>query len=184
MASRHYLTACLKKQQAIVADRAGTTRDINRNTVKYHGHEIEILDTAGIRRSGKIEKGVEKFSVIRSLSAIEQSDICVLVIDVNESSVQLDQKIAGMIKESGKGLILAVSKWDTLKSLDEKRMNTEDQEESLVDDDKTKTPYTRDSMVKYIAHDFDFVPWAPLVFTSSITGQNVTKIFDPNIRNR
>ena len=146
-----------KKQQAIVADVAGTTRDVNRTFVKYQGQEIEVMDTAGIRRSGKIGQGIEHFSVLRSLQAIEQADICFLLIDVNELSVGLDQKIAGMVKEAGKGLVIVVSKWD---SLDE------------------KTPYSRDEMAPRIAHDFDFVPWAPLIFTSSITGQNVTKLFD------
>ncbi len=144
------------KQQAIVADRAGTTRDINRNIVRYHSREIELLDTAGIRRNGKIEKGVEQFSVIRSLSAIEQSDICLLLIDVNDLSVALDQKIAGYVKEAGKGLVLVVSKWDTA----------------------DKDAYTRDALAPRIAEDFKFVPWASLIFTSSETGQNVSKIFD------
>lgn len=146
-----------KKQQAIVADRAGTTRDINRTVVRYAGREIEILDTAGIRRNGKIERGVEHFSVIRSLSAIEQADICFLLMDVNELNVALDQKIAGLIKEAGKGLVLVVSKWDALED---------------------KTPFSRDTMAPKIAATFDFVPWAPLIFTSSITGQNVTKLFE------
>lgn len=146
-----------KKQQAIVADRAGTTRDINRTVIKYRGHEIELLDTAGIRRSGKIERGIEKFSVIRSLSAIEQADVCLLLMDVHELNVQLDQRIAGLIKEAGKGLALVVSKWDSLTN---------------------KDPYTRDSIAPQIADTYDFVPWAPLIFTSSVTGQNVTKIFD------
>jgi GTP-binding protein len=149
--------ALAKKQQAIVADRAGTTRDINRAIVRYEGREIELMDTAGIRRSGKIGQGIEHFSVLRSLQAIEQADVCLLLMDVNELSVQLDQKIAGLIKEAGKGLVLAVSKWD---ALDE------------------KTPFSRDQMAPQIAHEFDFVPWAPLIFTSSITGQNVTKLFD------
>jgi GTP-binding protein len=146
-----------KKQQAIVADRAGTTRDINRTVVKFQGREIELLDTAGIRRSGKIERGVEKFSVIRSLNAIEQADICLLVMDVNELNVALDQKIAGLIKEAGKGLVLVVSKWDSVED---------------------KTAFTRDQMAPRISHNFEFVPWAPLIFTSSISGQNVTKLFE------
>ncbi|HSX46804.1 MAG TPA: ribosome biogenesis GTPase Der, partial [Patescibacteria group bacterium] len=145
-----------KKQQAIVADRAGTTRDINRASIRYQGHEIELMDTAGIRRSGKIQKGVEQFSVIRSLAAIEQADICLLLMDATELHVTLDQKIAGMVKEAGKGLILVVSKWDTLE----------------------KDAFTRDSLAPQLATDFDFVPWAPLIFTSSVTGQNVTKLFD------
>jgi GTP-binding protein len=148
--------ALAKKQQAIVADRAGTTRDINRTVVRYMGKELELMDTAGIRRSGRIERGVEKFSVIRSLSAIEQSDICLLLIDANEYSVALDQKIAGMIKESLKGLILVVTKWDAVE----------------------KDAFTHDKLLPQIKADFDFAPWAPMIVTSSVTGHNVSKIFD------
>lgn len=148
--------AMAKKQQAIVADRAGTTRDVNHTVIKYEKRELELLDTAGIRRSGKIEKGIEKFSVLRSLQAIEQADVCLLLIDANELSVALDQKIAGLIKEAGKGLIIVVSKWDL----------------------KEKDAFTRDEITPGIAHDFNFVPWAPLVYTSSETGKNVTKIFE------
>ncbi len=145
-----------KKQQAVVSDRAGTTRDVNRATVRYEGKTIELMDTAGIRRSGKIEKGIERFSVIRSLAAIESADICLMLMDANELNVALDQKIAGMIKEAGKGLVLVVSKWDSLE----------------------KDAFTRDSLAPQIASNYDFVPWAPLILTSSITGQNVTKLFD------
>ena len=146
-----------RKQQAIVADRAGTTRDVNRTVVKYEGREIELMDTAGIRRSGKIGKGIEHFSVIRSLAAIEQADVCLLLTDVNELATALDQKIAGMIEEAGKGLVIVVSKWDAVMG---------------------KDAYTRDALAPQIQTAFDFVPWAPLIFTSSETGQNVTKLFD------
>jgi GTP-binding protein len=115
------------------------------------------MDTAGIRRSGKIERGIEHFSVIRSLAAIEQADICFLLMDVNELNVQLDQKIAGMIKEAGKGLVLVVSKWDVAEE---------------------KDAFTRDALAPQIAHTYNFVPWASLVFTSAITGQNVPKLFE------
>jgi GTP-binding protein len=120
--------ALAKKQQAIVADRAGTTRDINRSVIRYEGREIELLDTAGIRRSGKIGRGVEHFSVLRSLSAIEQADICLLLMDANELNVGLDQKIAGMIKEAGKGLVLVVAKWDSLEKTAFTRVSTADRE--------------------------------------------------------
>ncbi|HET9173815.1 MAG TPA: ribosome biogenesis GTPase Der [Candidatus Saccharimonadales bacterium] len=146
-----------KKQQAIVADRAGTTRDVNRSTVRYHGREVVLMDTAGIRRSGKIERGIERFSVLRALAAIEQADVCLLLMDVNELNVALDQKIAGMIKEAGKGLILVVSKWDAAEG---------------------KDAFTRDALAPQIAATYDFVPWAPLIFTSAVSGQNVTKLFD------
>ncbi len=146
-----------KKQQAIVADRAGTTRDVNHTVVKYKGREVEFLDTAGIRRSGKIQVGIERFSVIRALAAIEQADVALLLMESTELNVQLDQKIAGIIKDAGKGLILVVSKWDVAED---------------------KDAYTRDAIAPQIARTFDFVPWAPLIFTSAVTGQNVTKLFD------
>lgn len=152
----HLFNTLAKKQQAIVADVAGTTRDINKTTVKYHEQNIELIDTAGIRRPGKIEQGIENFSVLRSLRAIEDSDICLLLTDVNEPATHLDQKIAGMIKEANKGLILVVSKWDSI----------------------DKDAFTRDDIAPKIKQAFDFVPWAPLIFTSAVTGQNVTKIFD------
>lgn len=145
------------KQQAIVANVAGTTRDVNRIQIRYQQRSLELLDTAGIRRSGKQEVGIEKFSVLRSLQAIEQSDICLLLIDVNDASVALDQKLAGIIKEAGKGLVIVVSKWDSLEE---------------------KTPFSRDEIAKKITRDYQFVPWAPLIFTSAVTGQNVIKIFD------
>ena len=145
------------KQQAIVANVAGTTRDINRVRVRYNQRDIELLDTAGIRRSGKVGVGIEKFSVLRSLQAIEQADICLLLMDVNELHVALDQKLAGIIKEAGKGLIMVVSKWDSLPD---------------------KTPFSRDIIAKKLLGDYQHVPWAPLIFTSAVTGQNVAKIFD------
>jgi GTP-binding protein len=149
--------ALAKKQQAIVSSKAGTTRDVNRAVMRYHDREIELMDTAGIRRPGKIERGVEHFSVLRTIAAIEEADICLLLMDVNELNVQLDQKIAGMVKEAGKGLILVVTKWD---------------------DALEKDAFTLDLLAPQIAYHYPFVPWAPLIFTSSITGQNVTKIFD------
>jgi len=146
-----------KKQQAIVADKAGTTRDVNRSIIKYQGREVELLDTAGIRRSGKIEVGIERFSVIRALSAIEEADVVFMLMDVNELNSHLDLKIAGMVKEAGKGLVLVVSKWD---------------------DAEGKDAFTRDALAPKIAASYDFVPWAPLIFTSAVSGQNVTKLFD------
>lgn len=144
------------KQQAIVANIAGTTRDVNRIKVRYEGRDVELLDTAGIRRNGKVEVGIEKFSVLRSLQAIEQSDVCMLLMDANELHVSLDQKLAGIIKEAGKGLVIVVSKWDAYE----------------------KDAYSRDAIAPGIVRDFAFVPWAPLIFTSAVTGQNVTKIFE------
>lgn len=157
-AGKSYLFNTLaNKQQAVVAPVAGTTRDINRIDVRYHGKTIQLLDTAGVRRSGKIERGIEKFSVLRTVSAIEEADICLLLMDVNELNTNLDAKLAGQIMDAGKGLIIVVSKWDIVMG---------------------KDAYTRDALAPKIARTFDFASWAPLIFTSSVTGQNVTKIFD------
>ncbi|MCB9819739.1 ribosome biogenesis GTPase Der [Candidatus Nomurabacteria bacterium] len=144
------------KQKAIVANVAGTTRDLNRTHVRFHGRSIELIDTAGVRRQGKQERGIEKFSVLRTIQAIEESDICLLLMDANELNTQLDQRLAGIIDEAGKGLVIVVSKWDTIEK-----------------DDKT-----RDYLANKISYSFKFVPWAPLIFTSSITGQNVSKLYE------
>ena len=145
------------KQQALVANIAGTTRDVNRVQIKYNQRNVELLDTAGVRRQGKQERGIEKFSVLRTLQAIEEADVCLLLIDVNDIGVALDQRLAGIIAEAGKGLIVVVSKWDSVEG---------------------KDAFTRDALAPRISRHLKFVPWAPLIFTSSVTGQNVTKIFD------
>lgn len=145
------------KQQAVVGNLAGTTRDLNRVRVRYEKRDIELIDTAGIRRQGKQEVGIEKFSVLRTMQAIEEADICFLLLDVTELNTALDQRLAGIIDEAGKGMALVVSKWDIAEG---------------------KDAYTRDELAPKIAHSFDFVPWTPLIFTSSTTGKNVAKLFD------
>jgi GTP-binding protein len=153
----HLFNSLAGKQQALVANIAGTTRDVNRVQVKYSKRNIELLDTAGIRRQGKQEVGIEKFSVLRTLQAIEEADICFLLMDVNELNTQLDQRLAGIIDEAGKGMAIVISKWDSVEG---------------------KDAFTRDALAPKIGYAFKFTPWAPLIFTSSVTGQNVTKLFD------
>lgn len=145
------------KQQAIVANIAGTTRDVNRLRIKYGSKDIEILDTAGMRKPGKQEMGVEKFSVLRTLSAIEEADVCFLLMDANQLNTALDQRIGGIINEAAKGMAIVITKWDSVEG---------------------KDAFTRDELAPKIARTFDFTPWAPLIFTSAVTGQNVTKLFD------
>jgi GTP-binding protein len=153
----HLFNSLAGKQQAIVANIAGTTRDVNRIAIKYGGRDIELCDTAGMRKPGKQEVGIEKFSVLRTLQAIEEADVCFLLMDVNELNTQLDQRLAGIIDEAGKGMAIVISKWDSVEN---------------------KDAYTRDALAPQIARTFNFVPWTPLIFTSSVTGQNVTKLFD------
>ena len=136
-----------EKQQAIVANLSGTTRDINRTEIRYKGRTIELLDTAGLRKPGKREVGIEKFSALRSLAAIEEADVCCLLVDSTEPHSKLDLTLAG------KGIILVVTKTD---------LEHQDTDEIL---DK-------------LEYDFKFIPYAPVILTSSVTGKNATKIFE------
>ncbi len=158
-----------KKQQAIVSSRQGTTRDVNRVTVKYKGREIEILDTAGLRRPGKREVGIEKFSAIRTLSAIEEADICCLLVDSTEPHVKLDQTLAGQIVEAGKGIIMVVTKADLLEN---------SEPTNYFGEENIKNRTAADFLLDDLERDFDFLPYAPVILTSSETGKNATQIFE------
>ncbi len=158
-----------KKQQAIVSSRQGTTRDVNRVTVKYKGREIEILDTAGLRRPGKREVGIEKFSAIRTLSAIEEADICCLLVNSTEPHVKLDQTLAGQIVEAGKGIIMVVTKADLLEN---------SEPTNYFGEENIKNRTAADFLLDDLERDFDFLPYAPVILTSSETGKNATQIFE------
>ena len=143
-----------KKQQAVVSSRQGTTRDVNRVEVKFKGQSIEILDTAGLRKPGKREVGIEKFSAVRTLAAIEEADVCALLVDSTEYHSKLDQSLAGQIIEAGKGIIIVLTKTD------------------LIDAEEL------DHIMDELERDYNFLPFAPLLLTSSETGANVTKLFE------
>ena len=145
------------KQQAIASARAGTTRDVNRTDLRFYGREFEILDTAGVRRHGKQEVGVEKFSVMRTMSAVLEADICVLVLDATDPFVAFDASLAGEILEAGKGLILAVNKWD------------------LSGDGETDVA---DALLNRLSREYKFAPFSPVVLVSALTGKNVAKILE------
>lgn len=146
----------LKKQEAITSDLAGTTRDINQRSIISHGQEIQILDTAGIRKSSKVEQGIESFSVLRSMWAIEHSDICILTVDSSDAHIAFDQKLAGMIKDRGRGIIIALTKWDIVE----------------------KDAFTHDELVNKLKTDFEFIPYATIIATSSVTTQNASKLIE------
>lgn len=141
-----------QKQQALVSSKQGTTRDINRVKIRYKGKNLEILDTAGLRRPGKREVGIEKFSAIRTLTAIEESDVSALLIDATDPTTKLDQVLAGQIINAGKGIILVLTKTDLLSD--------------------------PNSVLDQLEHHFKFIPYAPVLLTSSQTGINVTKLFE------
>jgi GTP-binding protein len=150
------LNALVGKQKAIVSSIPGTTRDVAHELIKYHGREIEILDTAGLRRRGRIERGIEKFSAVRTLATIAQADICVLVMDATEGQVAGDLNIAGQIIEAGKGLILVMNKWDAVE----------------------KDEHTQDQTTAILKRDFAFVWWAPLVYTSAVQGLHINPLME------
>lgn len=158
-----------KKQQAIVSSRQGTTRDVNRVVVKYNKQEIEILDTAGLRKPGKREVGIEKFSAIRTLAAIEEADVCALLIDATEPHSKLDQALAGQIIEAGKGIIMVVTKSDMLENMTPT---------NYFGEENIKNRTAADFLIDALEKDFDFLPFAPVLLTSSKTGENVTQLFE------
>lgn len=150
------MNSLVGKQQAVVSGIPGTTRDAKASQVKYHGQTVELIDTAGLRRPGKIERGIEEFSALRTLAAIRDADICLLVIDAEEGPVATDLNLAGQIVDAGKGLILVMNKWDAVEK-----------------DDKTQA-----RLAAQVQKQFQFVWWAPLVFTSAVTGLHVTKLLE------
>ena len=161
-----------QKQQAIVSSKQGTTRDINRIRIKYKGQTIEILDTAGLRKPGKREVGIEKFSAIRTLAAIEEADICALLIDAKEPHSKLDQSLAGQIIKAGKGIIMVITKSDLL-----------DNSVPVTSNFASETEYNEiDHILNQLEHDYDFLSFAPVLITSSETGKNVTKLFDLTLK--
>jgi len=146
----------LGEQRLVVSEVAGTTRDAIDTPFRYHGRDFVFIDTAGLRRQAKIDDGIEFYSSLRTRRAIERADVCILVIDAVEGLHNQDLKIATMAWESGRGLIVVVNKWD----LKEKENNTAAKfEKEIVE----KVPY---------------LGFVPFVFTSALTGQRVTKLFD------
>ena len=145
-----------RKQQALVSSRQGTTRDVNRVQVRYKRQKIEVLDTAGLRKPGRREVGIEKFSAIRTLAAIEEANVCCLLVDSTEPHSKFDQSLAGQIVKSGKGIIVVLTKVDLVKT-------------SAKD---------LDEILDGLEDDFDFLPFAPVLVTSSETGENVTQLFE------
>ena len=144
------------ENRLIVSNIAGTTRDAVDTVIKKDGKEYVFIDTAGLRRKNKIKEELERYSIIRSVTAVERADVIVLVIDAVEGVTEQDAKIAGIAHERGKGVIIAVNKWDAIEK-----------------NDKTIYEYTRN--VKDI---LSFMPYAELLFISAQTGQRLNKLFD------
>ena len=145
------------KNRLIVSDIAGTTRDAIDTTVKHYGKEYTFIDTAGLRRKSKIKEDIERFSIIRTVTAAERADIVVLMIDATDGVTEQDAKIAGIAHERGKGLIIAVNKWDA------------------VEDKETGT---MKEMTEKIKSTLSFCPYAEVIFISVLTGRGIDKVFN------
>ena len=145
------VNALLNEEKAIVSNVAGTTRDAVDTPFTYEKEEYVIIDTAGIRKSGKIYENIEKYSVIRAMKAIERSNVCVVVINAEEGIKEHDKHIAGYAIEAGKGLIIVVNKWDTVENPDK--------------DIK--------AWKKAIENNFQFIPFAKVVFLSAKTKKRI-----------
>lgn len=148
------LNRILGKERAIVSPIAGTTRDAVDSYITYDGQDITLIDTAGIRKRGKIDRGVEKYSVLRALKAISRADVALLVIDAETGITAQDMHIAGFILEEYKSTIVVVNKWDAIE----------------------KDSYTMDTYKKQILGQLNFMDYVPIVFVSALTGQRVNQI--------
>lgn len=146
----------LGEERVIVSDIAGTTRDAIDTTIVKNDREYVFIDTAGLRRKSKIKEDIERYSIIRTVTAVERADVCVLVIDATEGVTEQDAKIAGIAHERGKGMIIAVNKWDAIEKND-------------------KTVYRFEEEVRRI---LSFMPYAEIMFISAKTGQRLPKLFD------
>ena len=148
------INAILNEDRAIVSDIAGTTRDAIDTKFKYNHEDITVIDTAGMRKKGKIYESVEKYSLIRSLKAIDRSDVCVLVIDASTGIIEHDKHIASYALDAGKGIVICVNKWDTINNPDS-------------DIRKWK---------ELIKNEFQFIPYAHVVFLSAKTKKRVSTL--------
>ncbi|MCI8791729.1 MAG: ribosome biogenesis GTPase Der [Eubacterium sp.] len=146
----------LGENRVIVSDVAGTTRDAIDTQITYNDKEYIFIDTAGLRRKSKVKEDIERYSIIRTVAAIERSDVVVLMIDATEGVTEQDAKIAGIAHDRGRGMILAVNKWDAIE----------------------KDNYTVKEYTNRIREILSFIPYAEIVFISALTGQRTIKLFD------
>ena len=145
-----------QEDRVIVSDIAGTTRDAIDTDIKYNGKEYVFIDTAGLRRKNKIKEEIERYSIIRAVTAVERADVCIIVIAATEGVTEQDAKIAGIAHDRGKGIIIAVNKWDAIEK-----------------DDKTIYRHT-----EKIRDILSFMPYAEIIFLSAKSGQRLNKIFE------
>ena len=146
----------LGKNRVIVSDIAGTTRDAIDTAIKHNGKEYVFIDTAGLRRKNKIKEELERYSIIRTVTAVERAEVVLMVIDATEGITEQDAKIAGIAHERGKGIIIVVNKWDAIEK-----------------NDKTMNEFEKD-----IRQTLAYMPYAEIMYVSAHTGQRLNKLYD------
>lgn len=144
------LNRLLGEDRAIVSDVAGTTRDALDTQIAYHGETITLIDTAGIRRRGKILPGIEKYSVLRTLKSVQRADVSLLLIDATQGITAQDQHVAGMILDEYKSVVVIVNKWDAIE----------------------KDNHTLKDFEQRVRHELNFMSYVPVLFISALTGQD------------
>ncbi len=150
------LNHILGEERAIVSPIAGTTRDALDTKIKWHGQDITLIDTAGIRKRGKIEPGVEKYSVLRAMKAIERADVALLMIDAVDGVTEQDEHIAGYVLDEYKSLVVVINKWDAVE----------------------KDAQTINQYMDEIKEKLHFIPYAPIIFISALTGQRIHQVLE------
>jgi GTP-binding protein len=150
------LNRILGEERVIVSNVAGTTRDAIDSYFENEYGKYRFIDTAGMRRKSKVDDAIEKYSNMRSIAAIDRADVCLILIDANEGVTEQDTKIAGLAHEAGKACIIVVNKWDMV----EKETNT------------------MNKMTEEIRRDLGYMPYAPVLFISALTGQRVGKLYE------
>ncbi|MGH2428916.1 MAG: ribosome biogenesis GTPase Der [Candidatus Limnocylindria bacterium] len=155
-----FVNRVLGEERMIVAETPGTTRDSVDTAVQVDGQPIVLVDTAGIRRRGSIEKGIERYSVLRSMKAIDSADVAIVMTDATEGYTAQDAHVVGYVLEAGKGVVLVINKWD------------------VVEKDET----TADRWLKRLRRDAPYLAWADIVFASALTGQRVERILREALR--
>lgn len=145
------INAILNEDKLIVSNVAGTTRDSIDTELTYHGRKMVAIDTAGMRKKGKVYERIEKYSLLRSMKAIDRSDVCLIVINAEEGIIEHDKHIAGYAKEAGKAIVIVVNKWDTIENKDEEMKK----------------------FITLIRSEFAFISYAPIVFLSALTKKRI-----------
>ena len=144
------------EHRVIVSDIAGTTRDAIDTDIVHNGKEYVFIDTAGLRRKNKIKEELERYSIIRTVTAVERADVVLIVIDAAEGITEQDAKVAGIAHERGKGIVVVVNKWDAIEK-----------------NDKTMKEFENE-----VRRVLSFMPYAEIMYVSAVTGQRLNKLFD------